>query len=591
MLILVHRDELVFQAAEKLQHLNPNLVVGIEKANYTCAPDCDIIIASVQTLGRKGNYRLKKFLNRIFVVVTDESHHVLGTTYGYILDSFGLGKDETISDELPDGTKRLSVGFTATPNRGDGKGLVKYYSDVTANKNLKWAVENGWLVELVAYTVKSDTDISKIRTIAGDFAKKELATTVNVDRRNSLIVSGYKQHIDGKSAIIFCASVEHAHNLQNAFILSGVSAVAIDGTTDKEIRRSVVEQFKRGEIKILCNYGVFTEGFDAPRCDAIIMARATKSQALYAQMLGRGTRPTVELDYPSIPERLKAISESDKPFLTVLDIVDIVGKHKLVTAVNLVGLKDGFRAEGKKLFKEVIEVIEEKEKQQPDRPFRDADSIEEVETMANEINIWENDVFRIIKNSKDLRELSRYRWMRLGPDSVEITIPDTGEGNIRIRLDRDAMDRYTITKRTSAYKDGQGIWHQPKVHVGIKRAPSLEEGIAAIDTVIATKFSASTWKMEHSPSWGSRTATEPQMNLIRKLGLKLPEGSKITKSEASEIITALKEKPKPNGQARSQPPNRSRARRIVRRPSDTGSSKVSAADAGSKAFTPPRRAG
>ena len=92
------------------------------------------------------------------------------------------------------------------------------------------------------------------------------------------------------SALIFATSVEHAQTIAALLSRTGVPSRAVSGTTESSIRRRIVEEFRRGDLKVLVNYGVFREGFDAPKTRAILVARPVYSPNLYFQMIGRGLR-------------------------------------------------------------------------------------------------------------------------------------------------------------------------------------------------------------------------------------------------------------------------------------------------------------
>jgi type I site-specific restriction endonuclease len=140
--------------------------------------------------------------------------------------------------------------------------------------------------------------------------------------------------------LVFAASVEHAHKMAEIFNRhKPASAVAIDGTTDKEIRREQLKAFSRGDFQYLVNMGVFLEGFDEPRIGVVAMARPTKSRALYAQVAGRGTRPLAGVvDGIESPDlRRQLIAESGKPSMLMLDFVGNSGRHKLVCTADILG--------------------------------------------------------------------------------------------------------------------------------------------------------------------------------------------------------------------------------------------------------------
>jgi superfamily II DNA/RNA helicase len=117
----------------------------------------------------------------------------------------------------------------------------------------------------------------------------------------------------------------------------GVTAEVVHGKTPPEERKDIIGRFKRGETQMLVGVGVFTEGFDAPNVQVIAMARPTKKQGLYVQMVGRGTRPLPGLidRYDTDEERQEAISNSLKPACVVLDFVGNSGKHKLVSTADI----------------------------------------------------------------------------------------------------------------------------------------------------------------------------------------------------------------------------------------------------------------
>ena len=117
MLVLARREELLEQARQKLLDANPHLQVHIEQGSHRAEEACDVVIASIQTLGRKGSKRLLDLPgDEFYLVVVDEAHHATAATYRRVLDHFGLFERDS---------KKLLVGFTATPRRGDGQGLER----------------------------------------------------------------------------------------------------------------------------------------------------------------------------------------------------------------------------------------------------------------------------------------------------------------------------------------------------------------------------------------------------------------------------------------------------------------------------------
>src|SRR5690606_23981825 len=149
---------------------------------------------------------------------------------------------------------------------------------------------------------------------AGDFHAGELSRAVNNEGRNVAIVQAYRQYADGKKAIAFTVDVEHARVLTEVFQHAGIPAAYVHGGMRKEERKAVLQDLRSGEIRVVCNCNVLTEGFDEPSVEAVILARPTKSLSLFTQMVGRGTRL-----YP------------EKKRLILLDVVDNTKRHRVVS--------------------------------------------------------------------------------------------------------------------------------------------------------------------------------------------------------------------------------------------------------------------
>src|ERR1019366_10419684 len=136
-MILVHREELANQAADKILRWNPGLMVGVEKAERWARPMDSFIVASVPTLGRRNSERIKRFDPEDFdCIVSDEAHHATSPQWKRVLDHFGL---------LSPGGRILSLGLTATPNRSDGTGLRDCFDEIVFNMDIKAGIDTGYL--------------------------------------------------------------------------------------------------------------------------------------------------------------------------------------------------------------------------------------------------------------------------------------------------------------------------------------------------------------------------------------------------------------------------------------------------------------
>ena len=287
-LVLAHREELVRQPAKYY-----DCPVGFEIAKERSHCE-DVVIASVQSLVN----RLDRFSYDEFdKIITDEAHHAASGTYKKIYDHFAPEKH---------------IGFTATPNRGDKAKLDDVYSEIIFQRDLRWAIQNGYLCDIHCLRVNIGFDLSAVHTRHGDYAPGELEEAM--DGTADAIAQAYREHSKG-ATLIFAVSVNQAEEIAKRI----PGAVVVTGKTKD--RADIIERFTRREIPCIVNVMVFTEGTDIPLVETVIIARPTQSEALYTQMVGRGLR--------THPEKEKLI---------LIDCVGVTGKASLCTAPTLIGI-------------------------------------------------------------------------------------------------------------------------------------------------------------------------------------------------------------------------------------------------------------
>lgn len=334
-LILAHRIELLEQAADRLADelgYRPPIEQGERGVDRESLwQGGNIVIGSVQTLVNIA--RLKKYHECPFgLVIVDECHHATSPSYRKVID--------TCRDYNPD---CRVLGVTATPHRTDKTALGIVFDSVPFAMDMEEAIRLGWLVDIHQEFVQlGDVDFSNIALTKNkhgerDFDRRTLETILTEETAlHAMARPILDTSTDGEQCLIFNAGVAHAHLMADVLnrYKSGSSA-AVDGKTDPEKRKQIVEDFRRGKLQYLTNYGVFTEGFDAPNVSRVIMARPTKSVSLYIQMLGRGTRPLPGVvDGRDTPEaRRESIAASAKPHVMVLDYVGN-SRHKPVSTVD-----------------------------------------------------------------------------------------------------------------------------------------------------------------------------------------------------------------------------------------------------------------
>ncbi len=318
------------QAAEKIQTITGDQVsieMGRERASDQLY-GCKVTVASVQTMAR--SQRRERFHPDHFsLVIVDEGHHAVATTYQEVLEYFRKAK-------------RLFV--TATPKRGDDLALGKVCETVSYQYGIEAAVDDGWLCPVTQSVVTVDgLDFTKARTVADDFNQGDLERILTEEAPLHEMVSSAFEIIGNRQALWFCASVSHAKLAAGVLgrYASSDTVAHLSGDTPKEDRRAVVDAYKAGRIRHLLNCALFLEGFDAPSTSAIVMARPTKSISLYMQVLGRGTRPLpgVVDGVETAAARCQAIAMSGKPSMLVIDFCGNAGRHKIVQASDVLGGK------------------------------------------------------------------------------------------------------------------------------------------------------------------------------------------------------------------------------------------------------------
>lgn len=269
-LVLAHREELLDQAADKMMKFH-----GVDFTLIKSGKDYDeskmFQIGSVQSLCKED--RLNKFDKDYYgLIIVDEAHHCMADTYQVIFKYFKSAK---------------ILGVTATPNRSDGKKLAKFFEATAYEYKMEDGIRDGWLSSVIMRTGNVNIDLSKVRTVAGDFIINELddAITREFNKISKYIKSKLEHR---KRILIFTPRIASAEVLAEVLKRDGLNAEFVSGASKN--RKEITEKFKSGDIRIICNSMLYTEGFDCPEVDCIINLRPTQSKGLFTQMLGRGTR-------------------------------------------------------------------------------------------------------------------------------------------------------------------------------------------------------------------------------------------------------------------------------------------------------------
>ena len=273
-LVLAHRTELLEQAEAKLNMVWPGVLTGRVQAERK-EQLAQVILASTQTLvaGRK--------IREPSLVIYDESHHARAEGALRVLEELGVFRE--------DGPPLLGV--TATPIRGDKAELGDVFEHLTYQRTILQMVMDGYLCDVRGKKVViPNLELKQVRMSAGDYNAQDLSLAMNHDIAVNTVVEAVVQHARDRKSIIFAVDVQHAKALADRFKLAGYKAAAIDGTMKYEERTKILQDFADNKLSILVNVNVLTEGFDQPDVDCVVLARPTKSQRLYTQMVGRALR-------------------------------------------------------------------------------------------------------------------------------------------------------------------------------------------------------------------------------------------------------------------------------------------------------------
>jgi len=336
-MILAHREELIWQAAKRCERIAgeaADIEMAELRARRSLFDRSKIVVSSVQTqiAGRGAFRRMTKFdPDQFSLLIVDEAHHAPAASWKRVIAHYRKNPNLKV------------LGVTATPDRKDEKALGQIFETVAYDYELPDAIRDGWLVPIEQRAVHvKGLDYSNVRTKAGDLNGKDLAQVMEYEEILHGIASPTIEIAAGRRTLLFAASLAHAERLTEIFNRHREgSARWVHGGTPKEERRQLVKDYAAGRFQILCNVGVATEGFDEPGIELVIMARPTKSRALYAQMAGRGTRPLTGVvdGLEDADERRLAIATSQKPLLEIVDFVGNAGRHKLITSADILGGK------------------------------------------------------------------------------------------------------------------------------------------------------------------------------------------------------------------------------------------------------------
>jgi superfamily II DNA or RNA helicase len=322
-LFIAHREEILIQAECTFKCVRPETSTGFfsgEKKDR----DCDILFATVQTLGRKEYLSTEYFSRDAFdYIVIDEFHHAVADSYKNIIGYF---------------RPKFLLGLTATPERLDSQDVFALCDyNLIYEVRLKEAINKGWLVPFRYYGVYDETDYNSIDYRNGRYDEKQLEQILNINKRADLIMQHYLKY-NSKRALGFCSGRGHAVFMAEYFNKHGIKACAVisgslsTSDDDSESRRKslyvlerkdALEKLKTAKISIIFSVDMFNEGLDIPEVDMVMFLRPTESPTVFLQQLGRGLR-----------------KKGNKRYLNVLDFIGNYKKANLIPFLLLGDVKN-----------------------------------------------------------------------------------------------------------------------------------------------------------------------------------------------------------------------------------------------------------
>lgn len=276
-LIVAHRTELLDQISATLNKFG--IAHGFIQGAREQYLWKRVQVGSIMSLLTDKNYH-NVCRQKFNYIIVDEAHHSLADTYIRLFELFPNAK---------------KLGVTATPWRLNHESFLSLYQYLIVSPQISWFINNNLLSDFDYVSIKQDSEVQRLvdnsevaRT--GDYSNVDLDNTFNNQRIRSKLYESYLHFANGRKGIIYAINKLHAAKIAELYSSHGVKAMTIDCDTPRDVRQQIISAFKNGEISVLVNVDIFTEGFDCPDVNFIQLARPTKSLSLYLQQVGRGLR-------------------------------------------------------------------------------------------------------------------------------------------------------------------------------------------------------------------------------------------------------------------------------------------------------------
>ncbi|ORZ18328.1 P-loop containing nucleoside triphosphate hydrolase protein [Lobosporangium transversale] len=525
-LVLAHRQELLEQTRSHILRNGEGLTVSIDQGKRSADMSADVIVASVPTLGRAGTPRILKYNPKEFkCIIIDEA---TAESYIRILEHFGAHTPNT---------HIFVYGCSATVRRHDGLMLRGAFDYISYHKGFITMIEDKWLCGLRVSAIQTEFDLRDVKVRGDDFAQKELSIKVNDPIRNDIVVRSYMTYCAGrKSTVVFAVDIAHLETLAETFRKYGYDARGVSSNTSDEERARLLRDFREQKFPIIVNCGILTEGTDIPGIDCILMARPTKSNVLFLQMLGRGMR-----------------LHPGKEDCHVLDFVDIVKGEGLANLPTLLGLDAtaiSSQEDVDALQKEQITTLETEIAQAATAQYsEETEVVESINPITGHkvarIRVLEyENPYQILNDCsgmpKRLWNMSPNAWVNVGPDTFVLNVQSLSLKIEKSPEDEGGPSRHFMTKATMLPIESD----------------TLQDCLRGVDTWVAKNIGHFPDILGRHARWRKKPASESQLRFLRKLGydhdaIQDEDEAEVDDPAAKEKIRQLKAQHRPltKGQA------------------------------------------
>lgn len=279
---IVNRKALVEQAVRRFGQ-SGSFDIGIVQAGNTCNTKADVLVCSLQTLESWDKYGMAKPFDGVRLFIIDEAHEVIGR--------------KSCVDLMRKYSACHFIGLSATPFT---KGMGRFDKDmdgaifegIAKATTIRELIDLGFLVDCDIYAPeKYQPDLSSVSISVGDFNERELGEAMDKQPLIGGIVEQWEKIAKGKPTIVFATSIAHSQHITEQFCAAGYPAEHIDCNTLDDVRQGIIDRLQSGQTKVISNVQVLSVGWDCPIAECMVLARPTRSLALYIQMVGRVLRP------------------------------------------------------------------------------------------------------------------------------------------------------------------------------------------------------------------------------------------------------------------------------------------------------------